>query len=139
MSGRWPLAVVFPWACAVPNNQRVRPARRGITTTRRWRAAREEAHVEAMRQSAGIRCDAESRFGAMLHVHAPHAADHGHAADIDAYVKLLLDALEGQVYEDDRQVDVMFIRRRWSVPEPHLVLTVWPLTTDGPSDAPWPP
>lgn len=133
---RWPLTVTFPWdPCAVPNNARLAWTGSRFRSTDRWAAASARAAQEAMVQSVGIRPDGEVRFSAELAVHYPMEAGHPHAGDVDAYVKIVLDALEEYVYEDDQQVDHLVVDRVWESEDPRLVLTVEPITPKGGHDA----
>ena len=129
---RFPLTVTFPWdPCAVPLNCRLAPGSGRWRSSRRWSRGASRARDEVMVQTAGVRPDPEARFSVDLVLYRPD----NRAGDIDAYAKLVLDAMEGYVYEDDAQVDALTIRRSLDREDPRLELTVAPLPDEKSSGA----
>lgn len=51
-------------------------------------------------------------------------------ADLDNYQKLSLDALTGIVWEDDKQIDELLIRRDYDKERPRIELTIEPYGQD---------
>lgn len=45
--------------------------------------------------------------------------------DVDNYSKLVLDALEGVVYEDDRQIQKLTIKKDYSAENPRIEIEIW--------------
>lgn len=44
--------------------------------------------------------------------------------DIDAYLKILLDAMTGIVYEDDSQIDEMHVFKQVDIKSPRTVIQI---------------
>lgn len=124
----WPATIVFPWQpCAVPVNQRTAFIGGSHRLSPRYRTGLERAYQEAMRHTVGIKPDGEHTFRAVLIVYRPDRR----RRDLDGLVKLVLDALEGHVYEDDHQVrDLRVVDGGLDTEDPRLTLQVAPIAAE---------
>lgn len=100
-------------------------ARAGSTGKRRFTPPRQAAHVETIRR-AWLVAGRPDFGGEPVSLSVEFHVAGGRVADIDNYLKLVLDALSGCMYDDDRQVVCLsgvHIRRVES--NPRTVVTAW--------------
>lgn len=129
-----PVTLTFPWSALVSDNDHYTavPAGEGrakLILTRAYREAKAKAAVTA-RDALGLGPDDPSVFGKQLvAAHLVLVPPRGHhVPDLLAIAKNLHDALEGVVYDNDRQIKaVSYAYAPPNIDQPHAQLTITPL------------
>jgi Holliday junction resolvase RusA-like endonuclease len=99
--------------------------RQGATGKFRWRdvkqmrAAKDNLGWEIKAAAPGLRCDSTARFGYRMSFYLRHRSDH------DNLIKLVMDALQGIVWENDEQVDEGTWLKKNAAGQPGIMLTIY--------------
>lgn len=93
---------VVPWGVLAGVNERLVPQRGGrkLVLSSRYRAARDAVHL----LTKGPPRDGPVRV--LIELYPPD-----NRSDIDRFVKVILDGMQGKAYHDDKQVTVLEVRK----------------------------
>ena len=97
---------------------RPRLGRNGNTYTPKRTAVYEHSIGWAWREAQGVKATGPVRVSIIVREKG------GHPGDLDNYVKVVLDALNGLAWEDDKQVGVIYAAIERGPQSPGLVVTV---------------
>jgi Holliday junction resolvase RusA-like endonuclease len=127
----WPFTITLPWSCLVSDNEKHRAQLRGtgpsaraiMVITRHYATAEEKIHALALQRMNGA-APADCPLALTARVWMPDNRIH----DLTNSCKLVHDALERAVYENDRWLhDVHWIRAGVDVDAPRAEITIVPL------------
>lgn len=130
-AAEWPFRLSLPWSCLVSDNDKHRAQLRGtgpsakavMVITRSYATAEERIHALALQRMDGASPAAEP-----LALHARVWMPDERVHDLTNSCKLVHDALEGTVYQNDRWLyDVRWTRAGVDVDAPRCELMIWPL------------
>ena len=124
----WPPSVNDYWRTFWAPARKGRCARIGHALTQAAKAYREHVLVRVLRQTKVVNGDCVFKGLVALRIHA-HPPDR-RRRDVDNLLKALLDSLEhARVFNDDFQVQEIYICRGVVIPKGRLVVRVEPFTT----------
>jgi hypothetical protein len=128
----WPVKLVLPWSCLISDNLKHRAQLRGsgpsakavMVITRAFATAEEQIRALGLSKMGGA-APASEPLALLARVWMPDERVH----DLANSCKLVHDALEGAVYQNDRWLyDVRWTRAGVDVDAPRCELTIWPLS-----------
>ena len=117
------MKLTLPWAVLVPDNARLVPQKgtRRLVKTNRYREALEAAHTVATAQWKHPPLDVD------VFVRMDFWVPDHRRRDLSNLLKLILDALQGVAYMDDKQVtSLSYLKQGWDPDNPRCEVQVVP-------------